>query len=200
MSHQLTHKDLNRLFKRDGFNAVWERLKGHGPARWQLAVEWVEDRIRHIKKRPRSDAQDLERWNKARRVYRRRLKRARKHVREGRRPKFHRWMLNGHPNDIQPQVKRVIAIVIGALGDDGVYVTATTNGTHATFSYHYRHMAVDFGGVNWIKAFDLLRRFGCQSFHELFGPPSGYCKEGYAQAGTSPDVPNHTHAAPMESF
>lgn len=185
--------DLNRLFERDGFNAVWAALKGHGPKRWRLGVHWVEDRIRHIKKRPRNNAQDLERWHAALLVYNKHLKRAR---RKHGKPKFRRWMLNGHPGNIQPQVKAAIAVVITAYGHEGVYVTATTDGTHAVGSYHYRSMAVDFGGVPWLKAFEILIKQGCSNFLELFGPPTGYCKDGGHYDGTSPDVPNHTHAAP----
>lgn len=205
----MKQKDLNDLFKHKGFNAVWAKLKGHGPARWQLAVHWCEDRIRHIQKRPRSDAQDAARWQAALKVYGKHLAKARKKAHKGDAVKFKRWMLNGHPGNIEDCVKRAIARVVTK--HDNVYVTATTDGTHAIGSYHYpannpnprnrgkKGRAADFGGTNWYAAFQSEKARGCSGYLELFGPQAGYIKNGVCLSGTSPDVPNHTHDAPMES-
>lgn len=185
------HPKLNRRYKQGGFDAIWAWLKGHGPYRTRLALHWVEDRIRNIKNRPRDKQGDLERWQVARKVYAKRLARQRK----TQKPKFQRWMLNGHPGNVQAQVKRAIARVL--VRHDNVYVTATTDGVHATNSYHYRGMAVDFGGTNWYSAFRSEKARGCSGYYELFGPQTGYIKNGQCLSGTSPDVPNHTHDAPI---
>lgn len=91
--------------------------------------------------------------------------------RERRRFRFHFWMLNGHPGNVRWRVKR--AIVRGV--NRGLYVTSTTDGTHAPGSYHYSGRAVDMGANTRAKMVSHqlaeLKRFRRWHRHkEIIGP------------------------------
>lgn len=207
-------KHLNELFDHGGFNSVWGFLKGHGPKRWQLGVEWVEDRIRHIRKRPRSDQSSVERWQKAEVVYKRHLaKERKKHKRshgKSTQPKFHKRYLNGHPGHITGELERAIARAVVL---HGACVTATTDGTHVTTSFHYPRNngshgysddlghAADFGGTldQYGGFYAAEKARGCENYDELFGPGDGYCDDCALHPGAAPDNPNHCHCAPKHT-
>lgn len=90
-----------------------------------------------------------------------------------------KWVLARHPN---------------------LYITATTNGTHAPGSYHYSARAVDFGsnvadnGPEKKAYLDLRRKFGSH-FTELFGPGDWYIKNGARYSGQFPGHTDHVHMA-----
>lgn len=82
-------------------------------------------------------------------------------------------MLNGHPGDVTVVVKR--AIIRGV--NHGLIVTSTTDGVHATNSWHETKplgKAVDMAGpgiaaeVDYQR--DLIRGLGASRFNEIFGP------------------------------
>lgn len=58
--------------------------------------------------------------------------------------KLTRKMLNGHPGGLMPGITAVAATVLTKF--PGLSITATTDGTHATDSYHYKKRAVDISG------------------------------------------------------
>lgn len=155
-------------------------------------------------------AQKRLRWAVAKRaVHRKKLKQARIALRHSQQePRFQVYMLNGCPGNITQAAKAAIAR--GVIKFDCT-VTATTNGTHTSTSFHYPYNnashgysdalghAVDFGGpwgtYNVFYASEKNR--GCQHYDELFGPGSGYCKSHAAAGGAAPDNPNHVHNAPV---
>lgn len=83
---------------------------------------------------------------------------------------------------------------------DGLYITATTNGTHSPTSWHYSGHAVDFGS-NGSRGESpemeaqqaLLDQFGAGYFAELFGPCRWYVKNGIVYSGTFPGHGDHLH-------
>jgi hypothetical protein len=80
-----------------------------------------------------------------------------------------------------------------------VYITATTNGQHASGSYHYQSRAIDFGcntqGPKGKVQDFLLAKYGAAHFRELFGPNDWYVKDGVKYAGAFPDHHDHVHVA-----
>lgn len=90
-----------------------------------------------------------------------------------------RWVLDRHPN---------------------LYITATTDGQHATGSYHYAKRAVDFGsndpdnGPEKKAQQDLVEKFG-YNFAELFGPKPFHVKNGQHLDGVYPGHGDHDHIA-----
>ena len=84
---------------------------------------------------------------------------------------------------------------------NGLYVTATTNGTHSPTSWHYQSRAVDFGsggpGEEPEKEAQqaLLDAFGAGHFAELFGPDGWYIKNGVKYPGVFPGHADHLHVA-----
>lgn len=105
---------------------------------------------------------------------------------------------DGCPSDVSADV----AFLVKKINEFGGTVTATTNGTHATNSYHYSGDAVDCGGP-----YEAYRKFQdwCaerpECFRELFGPENSEFVR-YGQKYTSGEDTlenahdNHTHAAP----
>jgi len=85
--------------------------------------------------------------------------------------RFQSSMLNGHPRPSSWRVRRAIVRGVNA----GLYVTSTTDGQHATGSYHYSGRAVDMAANTRARmvAFqrDELRRFRRWHKHrEIIGP------------------------------
>lgn len=102
------------------------------------------------------------------------------------------------PLDYAPLLKAVRLALNTA---DGLYVTATTNGTHSSTSWHYKSRAVDFGSNGpgespEIEAQNALANaFGDGHFAELFGPDDWYVKNGVRYSGTFPGHGDHLHVA-----
>lgn len=106
---------------------------------------------------------------------------------------------NGHT----PVLGAVGEFLVKKAAEFGLVVTATTDGQHASTSYHYLALAIDFGVVaalvgtseartreiafqNWLdKAFPHSA--------EIFGPDSHYIKNGVRYAGMFPDHGDHVH-------
>lgn len=112
---------------------------------------------------------------------------------------------NGHPKNISHKLFPVIVLATKC----GLVVTATTDGTHASSSFHYpwnnsdgKGHAADFGLLHppnqeALEHFQaaVLKKFGAKAFLELFGPSPYYVKNGVLIDGPDPDVPNHVHVA-----
>lgn len=128
---------------------------------------------------------------------------------------FRTSMLDGHPANIADDVKRFIALAYKFADARGyvVTVTATTDGTHATGSYHYivigrnkQGWAVDliFATVAQMEDFqsyaEAHTQHGAGDFRELFGPAAFYVKDGSRISGHFPDHGDHVHGAPEPSY
>lgn len=125
--------------------------------------------------------------------------------------RFDTRMLNGHPGNIGPACKKAVCRGVAA----GVVVTSTTDGKHATTSYHYHGAAVDFGlrarEVGTAKGRAKLVRFqraelkrGASRYNELFGPDNAACVKGGRRVtlteGTGLENlhDNHVHESPRD--
>ena len=97
--------------------------------------------------------------------------------------------------------KQLLETVRKALTVNGLYVTATTNGTHSPTSWHYKSRAVDFGsgGPGETPEIEaqrlLLKTFGAEYFAELFGPDQFFIKNGVIYPGVFPGHGDHLHVA-----
>jgi hypothetical protein len=111
-------------------------------------------------------------------------------------PAFESWMLNGCPEVSNANLKEVIAFVVVTCGQ---YITATTNGVHATGSFHYIEEAVDCGSGSVSNmqecAVKLREHFGRAHFLELFSPCDWWLKYGVEYPGYFPGHGDHVHAA-----
>jgi hypothetical protein len=205
--------------RRHKIGDVYGWARGHGPHRWRLALHWTQDHVRRLRGRltrhplPHDTREELqrqkERWESAQKVFAKKLAAAReRHRQHGDDPKFETYMLNGHPGNVVAAVKQEIARAVVLRN---AYVTATTDGTHATTSLHYPAnnpdpatraknlgRAADHGGPTeaWEGHFNDELKRGASNYVELFGPPTPYVKNGALIKGTSPDTPNHCHCAP----
>jgi hypothetical protein len=145
----------------------------------------------------------------------RRLKQKAQTIHKRRVGDFHVGMLDGHPANIADQVKRFIALAYRFGAEKGylVTVTATTDGTHATGSYHYiivsrneKGWAVDliFATVGQMEEFqewaDDRSEHGDLDWFEFFGPADFYVKDGTRIVGHFPDHGDHLHGAPKPSY
>jgi hypothetical protein len=128
---------------------------------------------------------------------------------------FRPSMLDGHPGDVADQVKRFIALAYRWADDNGAVctVTATTDGSHATGSWHYilhgrneLGFAVDliFATVGQMEEFQSWvaekTGHGYSDWLELFGPAGFYVKSGVRYTGHFPDHGDHLHGAPTQSY
>ncbi len=166
------------------------QLKAEGKER-QL---WAERRARARQRRLR--ALSRARFSLVKIRHRRTHNKA---VRSG---EFQPYMLNGHPSNITPAVKKIIAIAVTKFG---LVVTATTNGNHVRGSNHYPSSnrsglgeAVDLAG-SWSKmvAFQSYSQQRAHKFEEAFGPPNNhYVKYGHLYNGSIPNHFNHNHSTP----
>lgn len=84
---------------------------------------------------------------------------------------------NGHPALRSGRLRRTVK----RANKRGLYVTATTNGVHATNSYHYQRRAVDVAGTfAEMCAFQRAeyaraKRMGFWRYKELLGPINSLC-------------------------
>lgn len=111
-------------------------------------------------------------------------------------PAFEPWMLNGCPNVDNDNLKEVIAFVVAVCGQ---YVTATSNGTHATDSFHYSDRAADWGAGSVSSMQDAAvktrEHFGRGHFLEFFSPCPWWIKYGAEYPGYFPGHGDHGHTA-----
>lgn len=119
-----------------------------------------------------------------------------------------RLHFDGHPRDVSHKLYPIIVLA----HRHGLIVTATTDGTHTTSSYHYPYNnadglghAIDFGNKvpGTLSAYKRLVKFqlalankgyGAKAL-ELFGPAPFYYKNGVRYAGPFPDHEDHVHVA-----
>jgi hypothetical protein len=127
------------------------------------------------------------------------------------RGEFKPFMLDGLPGNVTNAVKRVIG---HAYDNFNLRVSATTNGTHATGSWHYPDSpqndgehgdAVDLYGLEAdMDRFQKHQAKRPSYFHELFGPIDSACvKEGAVITITGElaiQHDNHVHAAPLPRY
>lgn len=164
----------------------------------------IVERIRH-KRGKRNDWRDRARiqrkkarwWIARRTTLRGKLKAAKKKYAETHKaPVFETWMLNGCPNITNGPLKEVIAFVVVECDQ---YVTATTNGTHTTGSYHYSERAADWGAgsvSSMQSAAERTRKqFGDGHFLEFFSPCDWWIKYGAVYPGYFPGHGDHGHTA-----
>ena len=113
----------------------------------------------------------------------------------------------GHPKNI---THRLFWDIVRA-HRHGLIVTATTDGTHSSGSYHYPRNnadglghAVDFGNKvpGTAAARRRMIRFqraegakGSSKYRELFGPDNWYVKDGVRHSGAFPGHQDHVHVA-----
>lgn len=135
-------------------------------------------------------------WTKKHTIYYRKWRKARKKHRHHGTTKFETWMLNGLPNTISPAEQEVVAFVVVVHHQT---ITATSNGVHATGSYHYYHpcRAVDWAGADMCNVMiAVIKQFGGDSkFIEQFGPCQFYVKNGVRYPGMFPGHGDHGHSA-----
>ena len=112
---------------------------------------------------------------------------------------FREEMLNGHPGNITDALKPEIFRAVGY----GLYVTSTTDYTHATTSLHYPRNnpdglghAFDAGGPYdaMVKAQNAYKN-NPGKYREVFGPDDWYIKNGVVYPGAFPDHGDHIHVA-----
>lgn len=124
---------------------------------------------------------------------------------------FRSDMLDGHPGNVADQVKRFVALAYRWADQHGhvCTVTATTDGVHATGSWHYHSplgWAVDLIFESVAAMEDFQRWVVGRTEHdegdwlELFGPAGFYVKDGEQVNAHFPDHEDHVHGAPKPSF
>lgn len=105
---------------------------------------------------------------------------------------------NGCPPVGNRRVRKLARMVTE---DPLCYITATTNGAHATTSWHYLKKALDWGSSDPTNRAEgrladrMLARFGARFFLELFSPNNWYVKNGVKYSGQFPDHEDHGHGA-----
>lgn len=127
------------------------------------------------------------------------------------RGEFKPFMLGGLPGNVTNAVKRVIG---HAYDDFGLRVSATTNGTHATNSWHNpaspqndgeHGNAVDlYGALGDMERFQRRQAARPELFNEVFGPDDNACvKDGtrITITGTLESGHNdHDHVSPRSNY
>ena len=174
--NQLREKRRRRVARRRKHYAKWVRFKkANRKIRRNYQLRQFNRQVKAIRKLDRLIKQELERLARVR----------------------INW--NGCPRlEFKPLLKAVRFALHSA---DGLYITATTNGTHAPGSWHYQKRAVDFGSSGpgespEIEAQNaLLNAFGADYFEELFGPDQFFIKNGVIYPGVFPGHGDHLHVA-----
>ncbi len=135
-------------------------------------------------------------WIVRRTVLRKKLAEAEERWKKEHRLDFESWMLNGCPDINNANLKEVIAFVVVRCGQ---YVTATTNGVHATGSFHYDEKAADWGAGSVSSMQDAAsatrEHFGDGHFLEFFSPCPWWIKYGVVYSGYFPGHSDHGHCA-----
>jgi hypothetical protein len=110
---------------------------------------------------------------------------------------------NGHPTNVSADVKRVIVRANRA----GLYVTSTTDGGHASTSYHYSGRAVDVAAPMTSAGIALMVKFQRElasspgSYLEVFGPDNSACVKNGTRISLAEGTAlenqhdNHVHVA-----
>lgn len=123
-------------------------------------------------------------------------------------------MLDGCPGKITDACKRLISVAYGWAERNGTtcYITATTNGTHATNSFHYpnsrgvgRAVDINFNTEDEERRFQehLRDEYGVDDFEELLGPANWAKYTSGLAGGPAPGHYGsnaHVHGAPKAGF
>ena len=198
---------ISHIWKRakHPFDRLWKWAKGH-PKRWQALARWAKAKREQAREDNRINRAKF--WAKKRTVYRKKWKRAKKHLEETGEAKFESWMLNGHSANITQGAKDELAIAVVKFGctctsSYRAYVIPQSNPN----SWHGPNVspgkAVDVAGSN-MTAYQhdvYSRRQGDTSLLELFGPDNStnlrYGQPYYLADGTFLENlhDSHTHVA-----
>lgn len=137
----------------------------------------------------------------------RRLKNQYTRLQKRQRGEFREFMLQGLPGNITNATKRVIG---HAYDHFNLRVSATTNGTHATNSWHdpdspqndgEHGNAVDlYGAYEDMVKFQTRQKKRPSYFNECFGPDGFYIKNGAVYDGAFPDHGDHDHISPTRRY
>lgn len=136
----------------------------------KAALKAAREKLRNlIKRRHDAPAQSKERkaLGEEVRLAREAVKRDAAAVKAAKKPDF-----NGCPTNVTDAVRKMIV----RANRNGLYVTATTNGTHAPTSYHYSGRAVDVAAPMTAAGIKLMSDFQRKlvkepsKYVELFGP------------------------------
>lgn len=110
--------------------------------------------------------------------------------------KFETWMLNGCPNVLSDDEEEALALAVVGYNQT---CTATSNGGHATGSYHYYSpcRAFDAAGAYYSmqECQRAMRAKWGYAFRELFGPDGWYIKNGSYVGAQFPGHTDHIHVA-----
>lgn len=206
-------KNLQARLK--GLRAELEKAKKNDKDAYRIAplqerIEDIEKRIAFLNDRIKQRTKKLKdrvvrkRHIKARLKFyvakktrvRKRWEKAKEDHKAGKGIKFETWMLNGCPDVLSDDEEEALALAVVA--HDQV-CTATSNGGHATGSYHYYNpcRAFDCAGVYYKMQEcqrDMREKYG-SAFRELFGPDGWYIKNGSYVAAQFPGHSDHNHVA-----
>lgn len=190
---------------RESLDRAHDRLAKASPkerAALEVVIRDLEKQI--VKKRTARDAlfakanargQRANFWLKKQTIYRKQWKKAKRRLE----PKFEVWMLNGHPNTIDEDLKPVVAFLVVERKQT---ITSTSDGGHSTSSYHYPRNnsdgechAVDAAGPNMATTAERVKvKFGTD-WLELLSPAPWYIKHGTIYPGYFPAHGDHGHYA-----
>jgi hypothetical protein len=159
-------------------------------------IEWKVGKRSSWRKRRKQAQKRVAWWLRRRTTVRKQLKAAKEKWEREHRADFEPWMLNGCPEIDNDRLKKVIAFVVVVCDQ---YVTATTNGTHATGSFHYIEEAADWGAGSVVSmqsaAVKTREKFGRDYFLEFFSPCPWWIKYGVEYPGYFPGHGDHGHTA-----
>jgi hypothetical protein len=148
---------------------------------------------RAIRKRHRAASH-----SKARHFFAARVKRLRNRLEALLDSRLPRPQFNGHPANVNPRIRNIIR----RANARGLYVTSTTDGSHAVNSHHYYGDAVDLAGdYDDMVSFQRTLADEPAGLLELFGPDNAACvKNGVRiSIGEGTDLEqahdNHDHVA-----
>lgn len=170
---------------------LWEWASGKHPGRWHSLVRWARKKQQDAREHHRYNRAKF--WAKKKTVYRRKWRRAKKHLAETGEAVWEDWMANGHPLNFSRAAKAEAAI--GVL-QYGLTVTSTWRATvlpqSNPASFHGPNVnpgkAVDLAGP-WDKMVEYQggvfnRRKGDPKLLELFGPANAlWLKYGQPTTG-----------------
>lgn len=161
------------------FDRLWKWASGH-PRRWHRLLKWT--RVKQAEARRRHLSERVKFWAAKKTIYRRRWRRAKKHLNQTGKAKWEDWMANGHPTNIVPAVKDELAIAVVKFGcvvtsTYRAYVIPQSNPN----SYHGPNVspgkAGDVAGAKMVAYQEdvYARRQGDSNLLELFGPRNDRC-------------------------
>lgn len=200
-------KSIKHIWKnaKKPFDRFWSWATGH-PRRWHRLVKWTRAQRQRAKENGLRNRVAF--WTKKNTVYRRKWKKAKKHLEQTGEAKWEDWMANGHSLNFTAAAKAEAAIAVVKFG---CTVTSTFRATvipqSNPNSYHGPNVnpgkAVDVAGAGMIayQSDVYNRRHGDSNLLELFGPQNSTCLKNGAQITLGEGTfledlhDSHTHVA-----